>query len=105
MKIVKRFEMMDCKAITTPMASNLNILCDASSYSVDAMMYCQMIGSLMYLTNMRPNICFAVNTLIQFQKYLGHVHLVAAKHILSYMKGTVDYGLKYEVNHKINLEG
>ena len=36
---------------------------------------------------------------------LRHVHLIAAKHILRYLKGTVDYGLKYEVNKKINLEG
>ena len=28
-----------------------------------------------------------------------------AKNILRYLKGTVDYGLKYEVNQKINLEG
>ena len=34
-----------------------------------------------------------------------HVHLIAAKHILRYLKGTVDYGLKYVVNQKINLEG
>ena len=31
---------------------------------VDATMYRQIIGSLMYLTNMRPDIRFAVNTLI-----------------------------------------
>ena len=35
----------------------------ASSEAVDATMYRQMIGSLMYLTNTRPDICFAVNTL------------------------------------------
>ena len=34
-----------------------------------------------------------------------HVHLIAAKHILRYLKGTVDYGLKYEASQKINLEG
>ena len=27
-----------------------------------------------------------------------------ANHIMRYLKGIVDYGLKYEVNHKINLE-
>ena len=27
------------------------------------------------------------------------------KHVVRYLKGTFDYGLKYEVNHKINLEG
>ena len=29
----------------------------------------------------------------------------AAKHILRYLKGTFDYGIKYEVNQKINLKG
>ena len=62
-EILKRFKMMDCKEMTTPMALNLNLLSDSSLESVDATMYCQMIGSLMYLTNMRPDICFAVNTL------------------------------------------
>ena len=81
--------MMDCKAMATPMASNLKPLSDASSDSVDAMMY---------LTNMRPDICFAVNTLSQFMTDPRHVHLIAAKHILRYLKGTIDYGLKYEAN-------
>ena len=30
---------------------------------------------------------------------------MAAKHILRYLKGTIDYGLKYDANQKINLEG
>ena len=90
--------MMDCKAMTTHMALNLKLLSVASSESVDAMMYHQMICSLMYLTNMRPDIFFAVNT-------LRHVHLMVAKHAVSYLKGTVEYGLKYEANQKINLEG
>ena len=33
-----------------------------------------------------------------------NVHLIAAKHILRYLKGTVDYGLKYEASQNINLE-
>ena len=30
---------------------------------------------------------------------------MVAKHVVRYLRGTVDYGLKYEVNQKINLEG
>ena len=41
--ILKRFGMMDCKAMTTPMASNLKLLSDASSDTVDATMNGQMI--------------------------------------------------------------
>ena len=50
-EILKRFGMMDCKAMTTPMASNLNQLSVASSKLVDSTMYRQMICSLVYLTN------------------------------------------------------
>ena len=85
---------MDCKDMTTPMELNLKLLTVASSESVDVMIYCLIIYSLMYLTNTRPDICFAVNT-------LRHVHLMVAKHVVRYLKGTIDYGLKYEVNQKI----
>ena len=59
--ILKRVEMMNCKAMVTPMASNLELLSDASLETVEAMMYRQMICSMMFLTNI--DICFAVNNL------------------------------------------
>ena len=96
--------MMYYKVMDTPMALNLKLLSDASSELVDSMMYRQMIGSLMYLTNTRPDICFVVNTLSQFLPDPIHVHLIAAKHIIRYLKGTIDYGIKYKVNQKIKLQ-
>ena len=80
-----------CKAMTTPMALNLKLLSVASSDSVDATMYHQMICSLMYLTNTRLDICFAVKT-------LRHAHLMVANHAVRYLKGNCKHGLKYEVN-------
>jgi hypothetical protein len=62
-EILKRFDMMDCKSMPTPMVMNLNLLSDASLEIVDVSMYMKMIGSLMYLTNTKPYICFVVNTL------------------------------------------
>ena len=62
-EILKRFRMMDCKSMTTPMMTNLKLFGDTTSERVDATLYRQMISSLMYLTNTRPDICFAVNTL------------------------------------------
>ena len=34
-EILKRFRMMDCNAIATPMESNLKLLCDTTSETVD----------------------------------------------------------------------
>ena len=53
LEILKRFRMMECKAMTKPMASNLKLLSVSLSETVDAMMHRQMICSLMYLTNTR----------------------------------------------------
>ena len=89
--------------MATPMARNLKLLSDASSEMVDSMMYHQMIGSLIYLMNTRPDICIIVNTLSQFLKDLRNVHLIAAKQVLRYLTGTIDYGLKYDTNKKTNL--
>ena len=58
-EILKRFRMMDCKDMATPMASNLKLLCDTTSETVDVTIYRMMIGLLMYLTNTRSDICFA----------------------------------------------
>ena len=41
----------------------VKLLSDASLDTIDAMVYHQMIGSLMCLTNKRLDICLAVNTL------------------------------------------
>ena len=62
-EILKIFGMMDCKSMTTLMALNLRLLSDASSEAIDDTMCHQMIGSLIYLTNTRPDIFFVVNTL------------------------------------------
>ena len=44
----------------------------------------------MYLTNTRPDICFVVNTLSQYLVQPRRVHLVAAKHVMRYLEGTID---------------
>jgi hypothetical protein len=59
----------------------------------------------MYLTNTRPGIYFAVNTLSQFLVEPRCVHLVAAKHVMRYLKGTIDYGLSYDGDHNFTLSG
>jgi hypothetical protein len=97
-EILKRFDMLECKPMNTPMNQSMSEL-------IDATLYRQIIGSLMYLTNTRPDICFVVNTLSQLLVEPGRVHLVAAKHVMRYLKGTIDYGLIYDGDHDFTLSG
>ena len=52
--ILKRFEMLDCKSMATPMDANFKKLKESTSNSdmIYPTMYRQLIGSLMYLTNL-----------------------------------------------------
>jgi hypothetical protein len=102
-EILKRFDMLECKSMNTPMETNLKLLVDTSSELVDATLYRQVICSLMYLTNTRPDICFVVNTLSQYLVEPRCVHLVAAKHVTRYFKGMLDYGLCYTGDHDFEL--
>jgi len=91
--------------MNTPMETKLMMMVDTSSELIDATLYRQISGLLMYLMNTRPNICFAVNTLIQFLVEPKHVHLVAAKHVTRYLKGTLDCGLNYNGDNDFTLSG
>ena len=85
--------------MATPMDSNLKLLADDSSELVDMIHYRQIIGSLMYLTN----ICFTVNTLSQYLVQPRRVHIVNAKHVMRYLKGTIDFVLYYDGSHEYRL--
>jgi hypothetical protein len=52
--------------MATPMVTNWKKIDASNSEGVDVTLYRQLNGSLMYLVNTRPNLCFVVNTLSQF---------------------------------------
>jgi hypothetical protein len=59
----------------------------------------------MYLTNTRPDICFFVNKLSQYLVEPRNIHLVAAKHVMRYLKDTLEYGPSYTGDHDFRLFG
>jgi hypothetical protein len=59
----------------------------------------------MYLANTKSDICFVVNTLSQFLVEPRCVHIVVEKHVMRYLKGTLDFGLSYNGDHHFRLSG
>jgi hypothetical protein len=105
-KILQKFGMIiDCKSKDTLMTTDIRKVRDSDSDPVDPSLYRQLIGSLMYLVNTRPNICFVVNTLSQFQVEPRHEHWIAAEHVLRYIRGMLNYGLRYTSSGDIQLHG
>lgn len=59
-EFLKRFDMDECKAMTTPMGSGTYVDQDESGKSIDITKYQGMIGSLLYLTASHPDLMFSV---------------------------------------------
>jgi hypothetical protein len=105
--VLKRFGMMDCKSMSTPMVTNLKKLhdYDVGLDSMDPTMYRKLIGSLMYMIHTRQDICYAVIAMSQFMTEPRQIHWVEAKHILRYLRGTITYGLRYTSSGCLFLHG
>ena len=58
--MLMKFRMDDAKAISTPMGTNGNLDSDANGNMVDQKMYRSLIGSLLFVTALRPNVMFSV---------------------------------------------
>jgi hypothetical protein len=58
--ILKRFNMINCNPANTPMETASNLGNDDEGSSVNNTLYKQMVGSLRYACNSRPDICYSV---------------------------------------------
>ena len=68
-------------------------------------LYASVVGSLMYaMLCTRPDICYAVRVVSQFQSNPSLEHWIAVKHVLKYLRRTRDYMLVYS-GEDLNLLG
>ena len=93
--LLKKFDMADAKPMTTPMTTTTALDPDEDGEEVDQRNYQSMIGSLLYLTAMRPDIHFVVCVCARFQASPRTSHRQAVKRILRYLKYTTEFGLWY----------
>jgi len=68
--------------------------------------YLSAIGALMYLANYtRPDISFSVNLLSRYSSSPTRRHWSGVKHVLRYLRGTIDMRLFYPKVPKLELIG
>lgn len=96
-KLLEIFAMVECKSMHTTMEMNFKKLCGKAARPclANPTEYRQLISALMFLVNTRLDICFVVNTLSQRMIDPFHAHWIVAKHVLRYLHGTINLGLKY----------
>ena len=92
-KLLKRYQMETCLPSNIPMDSGLTLRKLTGSSKVDPETYRSLIDSLIYVTNTRPDISYAVSCVSRYMNEPKQAHLQAAKQILRYLKGTIDFAL------------
>lgn len=109
-EVLKRFGMEECKPVSTPSDINQKLSLNATSNSEEggsiSVPYQELVGCLLFLVQgTRPDIAFAVHDVSRFNNNHQSVHWMAAKRILRYLKGTIDFKLRYSKHGNRNLIG
>jgi hypothetical protein len=84
-KILEMADMVDCKAVATPMEERLRLSCDSTAEEVDATLYRRIVGSLRYLIHTQPDLTYTVRYVSRFLERPTKEHLQAVKKILRYI--------------------
>ena len=67
--------MLGCKPTDTPMDSTCKLGMKEGSSPIDRGRYQRLVGKLIYLSHIRPNISFSVSVVSQFMNNLTNEHL------------------------------
>lgn len=95
-KVLAKFKMEECNAVSTPMDTNQAVSKFENSEVNEEYPYREAVGSLMYLcVATRPDIQYAVGVASRYLEKPTDAHVNAVKRILKYIKGTIDYGIVF----------
>ena len=95
--VLTRYGFSECKTISTPLDLNITFQKGTPEESLDDISKYQLIvRSLMYAAlGTRPDLAYAVTVLSQYSSCPTETHLIAAKRVLHYVAGTIDWKLFY----------
>ena len=81
-EILKRFIMNDSNPASSPVEPNVKLEKNGDEDKVDVTLFKQIVGSLRYLCNSRPDIGFAVGLVSRYMSEPRVSHMKAARRIL-----------------------
>jgi hypothetical protein len=108
-RVLNQYNMSDCKPELTPMTqidlTDTKLEPGKPLSPAQHELYRKIIGSTLYVANVtRIDIAHTVGMLARFVSAPTTTHLTAAKRLLRYLRGTMDYCLKFEGTGLPDLE-
>jgi hypothetical protein len=102
-RILEKFGLGKCNPYRLPMHPRTVLTKSMGIAKVNSQLYRSIVGSLIYVCNTRPDICFSVSTVSRFMENPKQAHFNAAKQILRYLSGMLNYGLQFSSNENQEL--
>lgn len=94
--LLRKFHMEEAKTLSIPIQPGTRLIKEKGDIKEDTCPYRELVGGLMYAAvSTRPDIAHVVSILAQFNSCYTKVHWGAAKRVLRYLHGTINYGLHY----------
>ena len=103
-EVLERFNMWSCNSVKNPIVPGA-VISKEGSRMADATLYKQLVGCLMYLTVTRPDLMFVVCLIARFMSDPKEEHMLIAKRVLRYIRGTVDLGIFYKRSSGLSVLG
>ena len=102
-KLLKKFNRLECNSSLLLADPKIQLSKHMGMTPTNPKTYRSIVGSLIYLTNTRPDISFAVGSVSRYMENPEIAHLQAAKKILQYLKGTEDHRLFFSTESTNDL--
>lgn len=102
-KVIEKFGLSECNPVSTPFISGVKLSKEMQPDTMEKRRemenkpYRELIGSLLYLSHTtRPDISFMIGALSRYNQNPGIEHWRCAKHVVKYLKKTIDYKIIYK---------
>ena len=102
--LLKDYQPTSNRRALTPLPIHIKLPALEGDLLEDPTPYRSMVGKLNFLTNTRPDLAYAIQTLSQFKQKPRDSHWQALQHILSYVSHTCGQGILLKASNKLTIQ-
>ncbi|CAL0332983.1 unnamed protein product [Lupinus luteus] len=107
-EVLERFKMQNCNPALVPVEGNPKQDLHLAQEPANATVFRQMVGCLRFVCHSIPELAYGAGMISRHMANPTQVHMTAAKRMLRYLKGTLNYGILFptqKVNDQLQLVG
>lgn len=105
LELIAEDGLLGSRPVSFPIPQNHRLTLTATPLIPDPEQYRRLVGCLIYLKVTRPDLSYAVHTLVQFMQAPREEHLEAAMRVVRYIKQNLGQGILLTADNDFQLRG